>query len=88
MSDDNLISIVRKFAVENSEKNDIHGFAHVERVYNTCVKIGKKLNPNLNVLKIAALLHDIGRINEKEDPPKRNHAEISAEKAKKFLVIY
>jgi len=85
MSDDNLISIVRKFAVENSEKNDIHGFAHVERVYNTCVKIGKKLNPNLNVLKIAALLHDIGRIDEEEDTLKRNHAEISAEKAKKFL---
>jgi uncharacterized protein len=85
MSDDNLISIVRKFAVENSEKNDIHGFAHVERVYNTCVKIGKKLNANLNVLKIAALLHDIGRIDEEEDTLKRNHAEISAEKAKKFL---
>jgi uncharacterized protein len=85
MSDDNIISIVRKFAVENSEKNDIHGFAHVERVYNTCVKIGKKLNPNLNVLKIAALLHDIGRIDEEEDTLKRNHAEISAEKAKKFL---
>jgi uncharacterized protein len=85
MSDDNIISIVRKFAVENSEKNDIHGFAHVERVYNTCVKIGKKLNANLNVLKIAALLHDIGRIDEEEDTLKRNHAEISAEKAKKFL---
>ena len=85
MSDDNLISIVRKFAVENSEKNDIHGFAHVERVYNTCVKIGKKLNANLNVLKIAAFLHDIGRIDEEEDTLKRNHAEISAEKAKKFL---
>ena len=85
MSDDNLISIVRKFAVENSEKNDIHGYAHVERVYNTCVKIGGKLNANLNVLKIAALLHDVGRINEKDDALKRNHAEISADKSKKFL---
>lgn len=85
MSDDNLISVVRKFAVENSEKNDIHGYAHVERVYNTCVKIGGKLNANLNVLKIAALLHDVGRINEKDDALKRNHAEISADKSKKFL---
>ena len=85
MSDDNLISTVRKFAVENSEKNDIHGYAHVERVYNTCVKIGGKLNANLNVLKIAALLHDVGRINEKDDALKRNHAEISADKSKKFL---
>ena len=85
MSDDKLISVVRKFAVENSEKNDIHGYAHVERVYNTCVKIGGKLNANLNVLKIAALLHDVGRINEKDDALKRNHAEISADKSKKFL---
>ncbi|MHA1255686.1 MAG: HD domain-containing protein [Promethearchaeota archaeon] len=85
MSDDYLISIVRKFAVENSEKNDIHGYAHVERVYNTCVKIGKTLNANLKVLKMAALLHDIGRIDEEEDILNRNHAEISAEKTKKFL---
>jgi len=62
MSDDNLISIVRNFAVENSEKNDIHGFAHVERVYHTCVKVGKKLNANLKVLQIAALLHDVGKV--------------------------
>ena len=85
MSDDNLISIVRKFAVENSEKNDIHGYAHVERVYNTCVKVGKKLNANLKVLQISALLHDVGRIYEKSDKLKRNHAEISAEMSKKFL---
>ena len=85
MSDDNLISIVRKFAVENSEKNDIHGFAHVERVYNTCVKIGKKLNANLKVLRIAALLHDVGRIHENGDKLKRNHAEISADMSKDFL---
>lgn len=85
MSDDNLISIVRKFAVENSEKNDIHGYAHVERVYHTCVKVGKKLNANLKVLQIAALLHDVGRIYEKSDKLERNHAEISAEMSKKFL---
>lgn len=85
MSDDNIISIVRKFAVENSEKNDIHGYAHVERVYNTCVKIGKKLNANLKVLQIAALLHDVGRIYEKSDKLKRNHAEISADMSKEFL---
>lgn len=85
MSDDNLISIVRKFAVENSEKNDIHGYAHVERVHNTCIKVGKKLNANLKVLQIAALLHDVGRIYEKGDKLKRNHAEISAEMSKKFL---
>ena len=85
MLDNEIILKIRNYALENSERNDIHGFSHVERVYNTCVKIGKKLNANMKVLKIAALLHDIGRINEKVDSLNRNHAEISAKKAMEFL---
>ncbi|MFW9880635.1 MAG: HD domain-containing protein [Candidatus Thorarchaeota archaeon] len=85
MVDNEVISRVRKFAFENSEKDDIHGFKHVERVYDLCIKIGEKLDANINLLKISALLHDIGRIDEKYDKLKRNHAEISAEKAFKFL---
>jgi len=85
MLEDEIVLKIRNYALKNSEKNDIHGFSHVERVYNTCVNIGKKLTANMKVLKIAALLHDIGRINEKEDAKKRNHAEISATKAKEFL---
>ena len=77
---------IRNFALENSEKNDIHGFSHVERVYNTAIKIGHILNANMKVVKIAALLHDIGRIEEKESLSKQNHAEISALKAKQFLL--
>jgi len=85
MLDNRFFSKVRKFAVDNSEKDDIHGFNHVERVYNICIKIGEKLHANIDLLKIAVLLHDIGRIDEKKDNLKRNHAEISAEKALKFL---
>jgi uncharacterized protein len=87
MLENEIILKIRHFALENSESNDIHGFSHVERVYNTCVKIGQKLNANMKVLKIAALLHDIGRIDEKTDNLKRNHAEISAIKAKEHLTI-
>ncbi|MFX0073211.1 MAG: HD domain-containing protein [Candidatus Hermodarchaeota archaeon] len=85
MSENNIFSKIRKFAANNSEKDDIHGFGHVKRVYTMSIKIGKELNANLNILKIAALLHDIGRIDEKSDPLKRNHAEISAEKALNYL---
>jgi len=85
MLDNEIFLKIRHFAIENSENNDIHGFSHVERVYNNCVKIGQKLNANMKILKIAALLHDIGRIDEKTDNLKRNHAEISATKAKEFL---
>ncbi len=85
MSDENLISLVKAYSIKHYEKSDIHGFPHVERVYKTCIETGKKLNANLLILKISALLHDVGRINEKADKLKKNHAEISAEMALKFL---
>ncbi|NVM46564.1 MAG: HD domain-containing protein [Candidatus Lokiarchaeota archaeon] len=85
MKEDKIISMVKEFAIKNSENNDIHGFDHVERVYRTSVSIGEKLNADLRILKISALLHDIGRIQEKKDLLKRNHAEISADLAENFL---
>jgi uncharacterized protein len=85
MNEDKMISVVKEFTKKNSEKNDIHGFDHVERVFRLSNSIGKKLNADLKILKIAALLHDIGRIQEKNDIQKRNHAGISAELARPFL---
>ncbi len=85
MSDDEIISIVKDFALRNSKKDDIHGFPHVQRVYNTCIEIGKKLNANLIVLKLSALLHDIGRNQGLKSNINRNHAEISAEMALNFF---
>ncbi|MFW9945393.1 MAG: HD domain-containing protein [Candidatus Odinarchaeota archaeon] len=80
-----MLETILKFARENSESDDIHGFPHIERVYSLCLKIGKKLDADIKILKIAALLHDIGRINEGVNTLKRNHAEISAELATNFL---
>jgi len=85
MLDNKLILKLKQFAVENSENDDIHGFNHVKRVYDMCIKIGEKLNANMDIIKVSVLLHDIGRIDEKNSKLKRNHAEISAEKAFKFL---
>jgi len=85
MISDKILSEIKEFTRLNSEDDDIHGYPHVLRVYNLCIKMGKKLNANLKILEIAALLHDIGRKKEKEDVFKRNHAEISAEIALKFL---
>jgi uncharacterized protein len=85
MFDKHIIKKVRNYAFKNSEKDDIHGFPHVERVHNTSLQLGKELGANLLLLKIAAFLHDIGRIKEKKDISNRNHAEISAEMALKFL---
>jgi len=80
-----MVSIVRKYASENSEKDDIHGFLHIERVFNLSLQLGKQLGANLLVLKIAALLHDIGRINRNKTSSDKNHAQLSSKMALEFL---
>ena len=79
-----MIAKVHTFAYEHSKKDDIHGFKHTERVLKQSLEIGIKLNANLTVLKIATLLHDIGR-NIKSRETVENHAEISADIAEKFI---
>ena len=85
MENRNLFETIREFAVKNSELDDIHGFPHVDRVYNLCLKLTKDLNVNIKVLKIAALLHDIGRNKKDITKEKKNHAEVSSELADKYL---
>lgn len=84
MENKEILLKVRKFACENSAKDDIHGFEHVERVLKISSEIGAALNANLLVIKIAVLLHDVGRYLKKEETSK-NHAEISAEIAENFI---
>ena len=84
MNSNKILSKVRNFAYNNSEKNDIHGFAHVERVLKLSSELGIVLDANLPVIKIAALLHDVGRYRKKDDEV-RNHAEVSAEIAEIFI---
>ncbi|MFX1313547.1 MAG: HD domain-containing protein [Promethearchaeota archaeon] len=88
MVDKNFILKIRQFALDNSEQDDIHGFLHVERVLNLCLKLGKKLDANLLVLEVAALLHDIGRKHKDKKNINKKHAELSAEMAFKFLTAY
>jgi len=85
MTSNKILSKVKTFAYNNSEKNDIHGFTHVERVLKLSSEIGTVLSANLPVIKIAALLHDVGRYIKKDDEV-RNHAEISAEIAENFII--
>ncbi|MEE8358316.1 MAG: HD domain-containing protein [Candidatus Hydrothermarchaeales archaeon] len=64
--------------------NGCHGFDHVERVMKMCRYIGKREKADLEVLKFAALLHDIDRRKEDEGLIEC-HAEGSAETAKDML---
>jgi uncharacterized protein len=48
-----------------------HDHDHTERVYRLCLRIGRKERADLGILRLAAVLHDIGR--EEED---RSHGRI------------
>jgi len=62
-----------------------HGWDHVERVYRLCIRIGKKEGADLEILKMAALLHDIGRNDEIRSGGTICHAERGALLARQIL---
>lgn len=62
-----------------------HGWDHVERVSVLCEHIGRIEKANLKILKISALLHDVGREEEFQTNGKVCHAERGASIARKIL---
>ena len=50
------------------EDDPVHGFSHVLRVYRLCEQIGEQENADLEILRAAALLHDVnGDVDVRED---------------------
>jgi uncharacterized protein len=63
-----------------------HGIDHIMRVYNMCLVLAKRQKVDLEVLKVAALLHDIGGPREMRDSSgKTDHAIESAKMARPIL---
>lgn len=65
----------------------VHDASHVYRVLYAALAIAKgegEKNIHMDVLVLACLLHDVGRIRE-EEVPHRSHADIGAEMAWNFL---
>lgn len=63
-----------------------HDCDHVDRVYNLCLSLAKGKKVDLQVLEIAALLHDVGREAEHKDKTgKTDHAKIGAGVAENIL---
>ncbi|MCK5321282.1 HD domain-containing protein [Candidatus Pacearchaeota archaeon] len=60
-----------------------HGFDHVERVYSMAIKISRGENVDMDVVRAAALLHDIAR--SKEDKFDVCHAEEGVKMACEIL---
>jgi uncharacterized protein len=62
-----------------------HGKDHTERVFKLCLRIGRKEQADLGVLKLAALLHDIGREEEDRSQGRICHGRSGADLAKEIL---
>lgn len=84
MDDDikELAKIVKNILSKSEDQSVSHRWGHVKRVYHNCLKIAKYYsNVNYRILEAAALLHDIYQpYNEK-----KNHAVLSAQKAREIL---
>jgi uncharacterized protein len=75
-----------KNIVEKELSCSAHDLEHSKRVYNTCLKLSENEQVDLNVLKAAALLHDIARVNEDNDQTgNTDHAVLGAKKAEIIL---
>ncbi len=65
-----------------------HDWDHTQRVYNLCMHIGKAEGADLEVLEIAAYLHDVGRSHEDASKGGICHAQKGAEMARELLAAY
>lgn len=73
--------------VEKKLSCSAHDMEHVMRVYNLCLRLAEhEPNVDLDVLKTAALLHDIARVKEFKDKTGNvEHATLGAEMAERTL---
>ena len=83
---ENNIEKIRELVKEELSRCSAHVFDHVMRVYNLAVKIAESEDIDLEVVKISALLHDIGGKREIDDNTgKIDHASESAKMARPIL---
>jgi HD superfamily phosphodiesterase len=61
--------------------SEVHARDHVLRVLRRCIRLGEKLNADLEVLVAAVYLHDLGR----HYIPDKVHGALSAQKAEPVL---
>lgn len=71
-----------------SDAKGSHDWEHTERVYKLCMHIGDIEKADMEVLKYAAILHDIGREQQDSSNGEICHAEVGAEMARIILEKY
>ncbi len=83
------IEDIRTFAVNCfTDARGSHDWAHTERVCNLCMHIGRAEGADLEVLRIAAYLHDMGRSHQDETKGDVCHAEKGADMAIRLLAQF
>ncbi len=80
------MKLVEEYAKDQMVKLGVHGWPHVKRVERLCILLSKaeKKNVDMEILRVAALLHDVAKHLEKEDNSK-DHGETGASMARDFL---
>jgi len=81
-----LFELIERYSKEQMDKLGLYGWPHVQRVLRLCLKIAELEGGrvDLEVLKVAALLHDIAKHVQRINPS-INHGAAGAEMAKAFL---
>jgi uncharacterized protein len=80
---------IKAFAKEClSSARGSHGWEHTERVHRLCLHIGQVEKADLEVLAVAAYLHDVGRFQQDKTKGRLCHGEKGAEMAAAFLEPY
>jgi uncharacterized protein len=85
MADDVFAKIQEKAAAYFRNSRGSHDWSHTDRVYKLCVRIGEKEGADLEILRIAALLHDIGREEQDRGKGQVCHAKVGAQLALQIL---
>ena len=57
-----IIESVKTIVKESMQASTTHDWGHIERVFTLASMIGEKEEADLEIVKLGALLHDIGRI--------------------------
>jgi uncharacterized protein len=85
MAGDVFTQIQERAAAYFENSRGSHDWSHTERVYRLCVRIGEKEGADLEILRIAALLHDIGREEQDSSKGQVCHAKVGAKLARSIL---
>ena len=67
------------------DDDPVHGFDHVVRVLRMAEKIGKEMGADMEILRTAALLHDVAEAHPGKGSKRVSHEQASAEFAQQFL---